>query len=909
MPAATGRTAAVGRTAAISRVARGVDNAAPDISALSSSGISNTAATVSFLTNELATSELQYATDAAFTSPTTVPVSITLQTGHSVGLTGLSAGTTYYYRARATDSHGNVSGWTATLTLLTTGGGGGTSWVDTGNLTGITIGTLSLETTFNSIAIELPFAEPSGSVMAVTAEFRKTLDPATVRNTLDLWPTRPAAAQFAAYGKVLLADPGTSYDVRVQITDGNGFMVYRVGSATTRADNIPDPATLVPTHYVNPVTGNDSNPGTSSGSAWQHLSRAISGVNAATQDMVVALSAHFHVRSTTAIKPANGHAATFLGANDVVTRDGTTGQMLNVSGQHSVLCSGFAAGPTGCPSSALLANGGPVSVVAPWVAVTPDGDPTHTVYKWAGSGMVGAYQMTYSTSLTDTNPHRLPHWKKSTGDIDTPAKWATWVYGCFEQKTGYFYDPTTGSTQDIYARFPGDVDPNTYYCMIGGDVNGKPQSNSGFYVTGNDVRVTRCEARAMDALVTVDGPSQRCTVDHSIAYMCKGGIIFERRSTANGYPSDGVYEYNRAQDNDLWTTDATGASWWWVKFNPHLNGVQSVTNKVGGAAECTGFYAVLGGRRSVIRYNTSDGVFNGIGFNNDTAPDRYPSYGRDVHDNWVLHAIDDAFEPEGAAINCAFWNNIAWETFTFYSTAPIHYGPLFFFKNQGWRIGARGIKDATIGTVTGNGFTALGHKYSGSSSPACLIYELYNTLWTDYSDVLGNQCSGGERFGGGSTISERLWLKGNIKRTTNYVYKSQQATGTPGTPASQWWVEDYNRMGSSSSSHWLELSGFGSARDYPIPLSLATYRSQTGQGAHSNLTGDFNSVTDIDAGLTDPTNGDLTLAPGSPFINAGVPVANIMDLPGVHYSGTAPDLGATQTTDEGIMGGLAALLT
>ena len=50
----------------------------------------------------------------------------------------------------------------------------------------------------------------------------------------------------------------------------------------------------------------------------------------------------------------------------------------------------------------------------------------------------------------------------------------------------------------------------------------------------------------------------------------------------------------------------------------------------------------------------------------------------------------------------------------------------------------------------------------------------------------------------------------------------------------------------------------------------------------------------VDSWLADPAGGDLGLAAGSPFVDAGVPVPNVSDRPGVDYTGAAPDLGAVE---------------
>ncbi|HEY3078810.1 MAG TPA: hypothetical protein VGM69_02770, partial [Chloroflexota bacterium] len=54
------------------------------------------------------------------------------------------------------------------------------------------------------------------------------------------------------------------------------------------------------------------------------------------------------------------------------------------------------------------------------------------------------------------------------------------------------------------------------------------------------------------------------------------------------------------------------------------------------------------------------------------------------------------------------------------------------------------------------------------------------------------------------------------------------------------------------------------------------------------------TAAQVDAALGNPTGGVLAPPPTSPFVDAGVPVANVSDRPGTDFLGTAPDLGANE---------------
>ncbi len=84
-----------------------IDTTAPTISDISASGIIPTGATITWTTDEPATSQVEYGTTSAYGYTTTL-IS-TLTTSHSVGLGGLTPSTTYHYRVRSADAAANLS--------------------------------------------------------------------------------------------------------------------------------------------------------------------------------------------------------------------------------------------------------------------------------------------------------------------------------------------------------------------------------------------------------------------------------------------------------------------------------------------------------------------------------------------------------------------------------------------------------------------------------------------------------------------------------------------------------------------------------------------------------------------------------------------------------------------------------
>ncbi len=94
------------------------DTTAPTISAISSSNISQTGATITWTTNEASDSQVEYGSNANYGLATTLNTSSV--NAHSVGLSGLSANTLYHFRVKSRDSAGNLAvSANGTFTTLT----------------------------------------------------------------------------------------------------------------------------------------------------------------------------------------------------------------------------------------------------------------------------------------------------------------------------------------------------------------------------------------------------------------------------------------------------------------------------------------------------------------------------------------------------------------------------------------------------------------------------------------------------------------------------------------------------------------------------------------------------------------------------------------------------------------------
>ncbi len=92
------------------------DTTAPTISSVTVSGITASQVTISWTTSEMATSALDYGTTTSFGSTISSPY--TFVTSHSMTVTGLSEGQTYYFHVRSSDTSGN-QGTSSTQTFTT----------------------------------------------------------------------------------------------------------------------------------------------------------------------------------------------------------------------------------------------------------------------------------------------------------------------------------------------------------------------------------------------------------------------------------------------------------------------------------------------------------------------------------------------------------------------------------------------------------------------------------------------------------------------------------------------------------------------------------------------------------------------------------------------------------------------
>ncbi|MEW6682011.1 MAG: fibronectin type III domain-containing protein [Nitrospirota bacterium] len=97
--------------------ASAADTTPPGLSNITSGSVTSAAASITWVTNEAATTQVDYGTTTAYGASTTLDA--TLVTAHSAALVGLQGGTTYHFRVRSADAAGNVAvSGDATFTTL-----------------------------------------------------------------------------------------------------------------------------------------------------------------------------------------------------------------------------------------------------------------------------------------------------------------------------------------------------------------------------------------------------------------------------------------------------------------------------------------------------------------------------------------------------------------------------------------------------------------------------------------------------------------------------------------------------------------------------------------------------------------------------------------------------------------------
>ena len=195
------------------------DTIAPNITSVSSGGISSSAATITWTTNERSNSSVNYGTA---TSLGTLTGSSSMVTSHSVSLAGLSASTLYFFNVTSCDlkANCNSSGPNnfTTSAAATSGGGGGSS---------STILTTKTDKTLNNVGDSRQFDFKSEESKLILSELPRGLGSHSVK--LKSWnsATKEATIEVASTPKIVVLKEGQSekfdldedgyYDLQVSV--------------------------------------------------------------------------------------------------------------------------------------------------------------------------------------------------------------------------------------------------------------------------------------------------------------------------------------------------------------------------------------------------------------------------------------------------------------------------------------------------------------------------------------------------------------------------------------------------------------------------------------------------------------------------------------------------------------------
>jgi len=202
------------------------DATAPTVSSVAATNVANGSATITWLTNEAATSQVEYGLTTAYGQLTALDP--TLLTSHTVALTGLAQQTTYNYRVRSKDAAGNER-LGSNLTFKTTG-------VD---LTAPSAPGALAAATVSSSQIDLSWTAATDNVAVTAYQIERCVNAGC--SDFALLTTLPSTAR--AFSDQSLA-ASTTYLYRARAADaaGNISAPSNIATATTAAPDTELPS-------------------------------------------------------------------------------------------------------------------------------------------------------------------------------------------------------------------------------------------------------------------------------------------------------------------------------------------------------------------------------------------------------------------------------------------------------------------------------------------------------------------------------------------------------------------------------------------------------------------------------------------------------------------------------------------
>jgi hypothetical protein len=796
-------------------------------------------------------------------------VGTTASTSYTDGTS--AAGTSYDYVIKAKDTAGNVSAQSASATATAEN-------TPTGDA--ITPGALRLTRTFNSAGIYVPYTADDNHSATATVEYKPT-GSGTWLDGLPLWNAITVSAipsPFEFAGSLLNLSPNTSYDVQVTIADADGVSGSSTltGSIRTRAEDITAYTALyaTATRFVDAVNGSDSNAGTSEGAAWQTLEKAF--VSAPAGAVVGVLPGYYLRPNTTRVS-----AITLCAKYPAVDDD----QDIINAGNHAVVEGYRGTRPTGSGSTG--ANAGLTE--GPWVLQTSIGGYDVTgqgIYMWTGLPTASPSYVGVAEARAD-EPIRVTTRVLPSGWTDAQRAQHVMEHNVYRHGAWVGVSQTT-----MYLRLPlyitaadkmNTTDPNDLYVTFGKASN-LILNAGGSPTNGAVCRVSGLELRGGGPSVEIGAAARYAVVDHNLIIGGVKGVGFVSNHNVSPvqYSEDSVVERNRLLDSGLRaapgtsgaTTDTGLIPWDLIKLNKNTSPVGTI-NREADTSESVPIWGRGGSLYAVIRHNTMDGWFNGVG-GYSIGFDRLSASDNDAHDNTFRNISDDCFENEPNGVNQRFWNNDAEYVAVFASVARSEYGPCYYWRNRIWRWGKH---ECVAGLDGALGVGAMGFKIHGSHDVPPMVYIVNNTFWTDQERTRWQATSNG----GAGLIAGPWWT------VWNNLVRSGERTTDWDVDLGIKWVEDYNWFATGGTGANDSHTWGGAAFRFKTVEDVEAYRVKSDGGEHTNTDGvddyAFLDEATIDAFFTDAANGDLTLVGGAIPIGAGVEVPMI--------SGPSPDMGYT----------------
>jgi hypothetical protein len=619
-----------------------------------------------------------------------------------------------------------------------------------------TLGTLALDRTMEHIGVVLPYGDADGVPLTRVDVGYRVSAPGTVYayatgRLCDLTPSG-----FGKYVACSLFDlvPGVTYRILVKPYTAAGPLSTQTALITTRADAIPDRATLTPTQTVR--TSEELQ------AAW----------TSAPSGAVVQAAPGFYAaprgKRTAPITLVAEHPAVRSVSAETLAVDREPDPF-----KLSYLFGGMTA-PAGSPlAEDTLAGGWMAGGNGVWYRDV--GLANVRTLAWQRIDRDGCWQHQKRGPV-----RHAVHW--NADDLATAAEWSTMLLENLSYNHGFYQEP--GSAR-MYLRLQGDADPNDCYLWFSSGTGTDPAAQCGFTLDAPDCRVSGFAFRGLTNDVRLTINAHRAVVDGCSSDSSHTFVLFNGWRSDDRQIQDAVVQDCVARTTDRVKSDACPdpVSWATVKVGPadpaspeYLEGGAKnphypyyVYNGVRGGKPCAmsehSFITFRQGvKNAIIRRCVFEGGFNAVG-GAGTRPTSMDSI--DVLDCLARQIADNGWEPESIVRN---WRSVRCrvEHANTGFASSLQGGPVYARDCVNWRCNNRLLAPIQRGVpslvYTGG---AAGWKW-GHSEPGVII-QSRNTIWNDEPRASGRGDEAYDRSSGGGGTA---WFDdGMIVRCSGIVTK------------------------------------------------------------------------------------------------------------------------------------------